>query len=159
MEEGLCVQGGVLPCGVCVFLKHNNKWAPLPPLSPLPTGHISLRVNGRDFPCGGRSSLARVSRCPGATERLTADDKCAQRGAFLSPSPPAGPSSPLPVLSLSVGTASCQPALETRPRSAADACSPGLSLGTQAWSCHPPGTKPRGQGCQGPPYQTPAASC
>lgn len=65
------------------------------------------------FHAVGRSSLARVSRCPGARERLTADDKCAQRGAFLSPSPPACPSSPLPVLSLSVGTASCQPALET----------------------------------------------
>lgn len=70
MEEGLCVRGGVLPCGVCVFLKHNNKWTPLPSLSPLPTEHISLAVNGRDFPCSGRSSLARISRCPGARERL-----------------------------------------------------------------------------------------
>lgn len=83
--------------GFMCFLKHNNKWAPSPPLSTLPTEHISLTVNGGDFPCGGRSSLARISPRPGAGETVIADDECAQRGVILPPSPPAC-SPPLPAL-------------------------------------------------------------
>lgn len=81
--------------GAYVFLKHNNKWAPPPPLSTLPTGHISLAVNGRDFPCSGRSSLARISPRVQGLETVIADDECAQRGVFLCPSPPACSSAPL----------------------------------------------------------------
>lgn len=122
MEGGLCVPGGVLPQGVYVFLKHNNKWAPSPRLSPLPTEHISLTVNGRDFPCSGRSSLARISPCPGARERLIANDKCAQRGVFLFPSPPACSPSRLPGLPHQCGhrLTPASPG-DTRPCSATDA--------------------------------------